>query len=116
MNKIGEYVRTKNGYIGKIITRQGGYGLRYELDINKEIQNNWKYGWIHEDNIKKHSFNKIDLIEDFDYVNGYLCRNINGKMCNFDLNMMEWTPLENIDIWDNILTHEQYENNCYRLE
>lgn len=39
--EVGEYVRTKSGFIGKIITRQGGYELRYKLDIDKEIQSNW---------------------------------------------------------------------------
>ena len=61
--KVGDYVRTKSGFIGKVIGRHGGYGLHYELDVNKEIQENLMNGIVREDNITKHSFNLIDLIE-----------------------------------------------------
>ena len=69
--EVGEYVRTKSGFIGKIVTRKGGYGLRYQLDIDKEIQDNWINGWVHEDNIVNHSKNKVELVEAGDYVNGW---------------------------------------------
>ena len=61
--KVGEYVRTKSGFIGKVIGRHGGYGLHYELDVNKEIQENLMNSIVREDYITKHSFNLIDLIE-----------------------------------------------------
>ena len=67
--KKGDYVRTKSGFIGKVIGRHGGYGLHYELDVNKEIQENLMNGIVREDNITKHSFNLIDLLE----VRRYSC-------------------------------------------
>ncbi len=60
--EVGDFVRTKSGFIGKVIARHGGYGLYYELNIKKEIQNNMMNGIVHEDNIVKHSKHIIDLI------------------------------------------------------
>ena len=63
MIKIGEYVKTKSGVVGKIIARHEGYGLLFEIDKDEEIQNNFKNRYITEDYITKHSLNLIDLIE-----------------------------------------------------
>ena len=64
--KVGEYVRTRDG-ICKL------------LEIDKEYM--WcgyvdKPFWLRLDNIVKHSFNIIDLIEEGDYVNGEKVSNI----------------------------------------
>lgn len=66
--------------------------------------------------IVKHSKNIIDLIEDGDYLNGYLVRKINGELCNFDLNNMKWIPLKNIDILENLVTHEQFKSIEYKIK
>lgn len=60
--QIGEYVRTYNGLIGKIvqITENGNYAIR--------IYNGAEY--VVRAVIVKHSKNKIDLIEIGDYANG----------------------------------------------
>ena len=42
--------------------------------------------------------------------------NFNNELCNFDLNTMEWTPLKDIDVYYNILTKEQYMQNCYKID
>ena len=52
--KVGEYIRTKQGEI-YIITDLEDYGLKIDEFYNQ---------------IKNHSFNIIDLIEEGDYVNG----------------------------------------------
>lgn len=110
--KVGEYVRDKEGNITKIINTLSLF-KDVELYLGED-------GYQYSDNaIVKHSFNIIDLIEEGDYVNGYYCRripNFGNKMCNFDLNTMEWTPLENIDIWYNVVTKEQFQSVEYRLE
>ena len=72
--KVGEYVRTKQGYIAKLlkIDREIGY-----LTFDKPI---WKSNYIPSETIRFESFNKIvknhsfrplDLIEKDDYVNSW---------------------------------------------
>lgn len=117
--EIGEYVRTKTGYVGKVMTRKGGYGLWYELDINKEIQDNIQIGWVHEDKIANHSKDIIDLVEVEDYVKTedefgiieiyYIDDNEMIQAIKEDL------ALNNFKL-KTILTKEQYERDCYRLE
>ena len=68
--QIGEYIRTEYGIIGKIlededITENGVYIDTTFLDDYADETNFVKY-----EDIKKHSFNIIDLIEERDYVNG----------------------------------------------
>lgn len=74
-----------------------------------------KSGILDRSCIVKHSKNIIDLIEYGDYLNGYLVRKINGELCNFDLNNMEWTLLKNIDIFESIVTKQQFENIEYKI-
>ena len=96
--KVGEYARTKGGCIFKV--------TEYWLNECKADRAN----------ILKHSPNIIDLIEEGDYVNGYICKrkpNFGNKMCNFDLNVIEWTPLDEIDIFYDIVTKEQFNRMKY---
>ena len=72
--KVGDYVRTKDGIIGKIESKNLiGYNdwiidTLYHND--DEIINDWTCG-IKEYNVIKSSPNIIDLIEVGDYVNGH---------------------------------------------
>lgn len=100
--KIGEYVRTKDGIIAKLIET-----MVYELSNGKTID-------FLED-IVKHSKQLIDLIEAGDFVNGeevIEIRKINEKIYL----MTDYCPQNYIknDI-KTILTKEQYENNCYKV-
>ena len=123
--KIGEYVRTKSGFIGKVIGRHGGYGLHYELDVNKEIQENFMNSIVHEDNIVKHSKNIIDLIEVGDIVE-YQVNSLSklkiGRVKSYRdaRSNKEYLGVEGFDITKiyikSILTHEQYNANCYKIE
>ena len=112
--EIGEYVRTKSGFIGKVITRHGGYGLHYELNIKKEIQNNMMNGIVREDNIVKHSKHIIDLIEVGDYVNGKYVKEINqyknGKSIIALIGIIDEQDIKTI------VTKEQFNLAEYRLE
>lgn len=85
--------------------------MSYNFQGDIEIPNSY----IEKTRIVKHSKNIIDLIEDGDYLNGYLVRKINGELCNFDLNNMEWTLLRNIDIFESIVTKEQFESIEYKI-
>lgn len=61
----------------------------------------------------------IDLIEEGDYVNGYPVKripNFDNVLCVFDLNIMEWIPLKDIDVLETIVTKEQFEEIGYKIE
>lgn len=70
--KVGEYIRTKYGIITKIVNTDEYcryFGERLEDTIYIVDNEKLKYRLNAED-IKKHSFNIVDLIEEGDYVNG----------------------------------------------
>lgn len=103
--EVGEYVRY-NGGIHKI-EQIGNTIFWVENGLAIEIEQN-------SFNQYKHSKNIIDLIEVGDYVNGdrvykitSACIYLKGKAPE-----NKHTP----KVIETILTHEQYENNCYRLE
>ena len=119
--EIGDYYRTKRGGIYRIKTMNTpetrrkkclGYVKRNILLIN---------GRHTLDDIVSHSKMPKDLVQDGDYVNGYLCRYITdintGKnfLCNFDMNEMRWIPLEDIDVFESIVTKEQFASMEYKF-
>lgn len=122
MNKleVGMYVKTKDGIIDKVI-----------IDYNGHCANpNCKYkhiscakNYYDEDDIKKASFNIIDLIEVGDYVNGKKIVDvgclINGprkgtKAIDYYITPSAVSYLENEDI-KSVITHEQIEQMEYRI-
>lgn len=122
--KVNEFVRTKDGLIAQIINiieenYQERGNILYELDkeVFDETEGYEEYSFYAlPDQFIKHSPNIIDLIEEGDFVNGYICKripNFDNKMCNFDLNLMQWIPLEDIDVWYNIVTKEQFDSRKY---
>ena len=115
--EVNEYVRTRAGHIYKI-TNIDENGLIY---WNK-IQCGWSEQQL-EDIIVKHSKQLIDLIEKDDYVNGRKVKHIamfEGFPDYPKLIFVDETHLipndtcENEDI-KTILTHEQFEANCYKV-
>ena len=109
---IGDYVRTFNGLIGKVVelTDSGNYAIR--------IYNGAEY--VVRAVIKNHSKNIIDLIEVGDYVNGYKVTDkylFAGEMPVIETegNDTNCKCLCEKDI-KTILTHEQYQANCYTVE
>lgn len=118
--KIGEFVRTKEGLIGKVIDKDDNYVFT-EQAINycysytgvQIIKNDYE----EIKNIKNHSKYIEDLVEAGDYVNGLKVLNVytpkdvwdtveiqvNDKHINFII------P----DQIETILTHEQFTQNCY---
>lgn len=95
--KVGEYIRTKKGKIFKY-----GKGRAY-LGKDNEIVN--------------HSFNIKDLIEEGDIVNRQIVVYIEGEGLVVERAeyIFPYILIEEMEIKE-ILTHEQYERNCYRLE
>ena len=123
--KVGEYVRTKQGYIAKlqeILVNVGSYF--FDRTIQKVCGDDWNA--ISENTLKKeivkHSFNILDLIEVGDYVNGWKVE-MKAKDCITG----KWYVSEDggDDYYDHvafneqiksILTKEQFEANAYKLE
>jgi len=124
--KDNEYVRTLQGTIAKI--EDSEFDVKYKIPTGKPIYRNWKedFGgsYVAYEDIVKHSFNIIDLIEVRDYVNGYMVIDIdrkNNKVCllmPFDENNLS---LSNI-VWkvikpkDKIVTKEQFKSIEYEVK
>ena len=120
--QVEEYIRTYDGIIGKIlededIAENGVYIDTTFLDDYADETNFVKYK-----DIKSHSFNLIDLIEEGDYVNGNeialeapnpdpLCDPIYGY---FDRYGELVGIIENEDI-KSIVTKEQFERMKYEV-
>ena len=107
MIRLGEYVRTTRGYIYKMQSKE-------DVDLLK-----WQDVMIGR--VKKHSKNIIDLIEVGDFVNKELISQWEDGtrvLRHNDVDGSDWL-LEDIierEGLKEILTHEQYEQNCYRVE
>ena len=110
--EVGEWVRINNDFrlialgIGKVIKiSQDTIYVKMNLDLPIALK---------IENITRHSFNLIDLIEVGDYVNGKYVEKINqykdGKSIIALIGIIDEKDIKSI------LTHEQYEQNCYTVE
>lgn len=119
--KVEEYVRTKNGLIGKVNKIElAGSGVRFGGEFLTDTIIQFNDGKVYERRVKtqqifKHSFNLIDLIEVGDYVNGEKVIEV-----HLDLGYVfvdKETELGTKTFCDyqieTILTHEQMEENQY---
>ncbi len=106
--ELGNYVRDEKGNIGKIINQKNDL-----LEIDNGLIT---YGTFHPEIIKA-SHNIMDLIEVGDYVNG-------SPVCLIKKDEKDntWIYTDSnykVGILENeietILTHEQFENNCYKI-
>lgn len=109
----GMYIRTKNGIIRKwdkydrlIIKWEERYNFKDNYDdLTFEV----------EKDIVNASYSIINLIQKGDYVNGLPVRFIEKDNQRIDIGQTEsYWWIYNNGIKD-ILTKEQYENNCYRI-
>ena len=124
--KVGEYVRTNKGKIFIFAWLENSDEKRYTNKVllgNGKIFENKFYYFDDGEEIVKHSKNIIDLIEVGDYVNGY-------KVISIDINApndcKECIELDRNNTYEyqwisrneikTILTHEQYQANCYTVE
>lgn len=112
MIEVNDYVRTKDGTIGKVI----------KVLSNRVFLNSLGYAVLIKD-IVKHSKQLIDLIEKDDYVNGRKVKHIamfEGFPDYPKLIFVDETHLIPDDTCENdeiktILTKEQMEANCYKV-
>lgn len=106
--KVGNYVRTKWGYICKIINinefREPSMKYGVEASYLKDIM------FIGEEEIIKSSPNIIDILQVGDYVNGcpVLHKENNELVCGLLLRYKE----ENIQ---NVVTKEQFSSMKYKI-
>ena len=66
----GMYIRTEDGYIGKCIDIDSDYFMFFDKPVYKNFSDTFDSCYLSNIDIKKASFNIIDLIEVGDYVNG----------------------------------------------
>lgn len=106
--EVGIYVRTKWGYICKIINindfREPSMKYGVEASYLKDIM------FIGDDDLLKASNNIIDLIEVGDYVNGY---EVTSKDQFLGFGNHDWYMLDN-EI-KSIVTKEQFESMSYKV-
>lgn len=129
--EIGEYVRTKNGLIGKVNEIEPkGSGTRFAGEYLSDTIIQFNDGKVYERRVKdnyivNHSKNIIDLIEVGDIVNEQrvLCLKKDNDDCINDIGT-SCIGIGDINIYigyneaniKTILTHEQYERNCYTVK
>ena len=66
----GMYIRTEDGYISKCIDIDSDNFMFFDKPVYKNFSDTFDSCYLSNINIKKASFNIIDLIEVGDYVNG----------------------------------------------
>lgn len=110
--KVGEFIRTDNGEIFKVLDVEKG-SVKIKSDYRE---------WIGICTIKIHSFNIIDLIEVGDYVNGYRVLDIMENMQTGTIHLEMTLDYNNPEIGDctiynkdikSIVTKEQFEHEKY---
>lgn len=107
---INEYVRTKTGKIDKVINNN--YYMPQYIECEKRI--------VEKKNIVNHSFNIEELLGKGDYVNGHqIVDEVYGEDDNdlyFEIeggyNQAKCIKENEIET---ILTKEQYERDCYKI-
>ena len=113
--EVGEYVRTKDGYIFKIVDIDNIF-----IYVDKEVryieETNTSIDYIKKSSVVKHSKNIIDLIEVGDIVfiedfSGYDFIYINDKEM---LEALKQDVKDGVRI-KSILTKELYKANCYTV-
>ena len=119
--KVGEYMRTKNGLIGKVNKIElKGSGVRFGGEFLTDEIIQFNDGKIYErrvkdKNITKYSKNIIDLIEVGDIV--FIQDVLNNDFVYIYDDEMLKAVREDIEEGlqiTKILTHQQFEQNCYK--
>lgn len=116
--KVGEYVRTKEGYLGKLIAINKQDYNYLVVDTKIEIRHDnypHTYLYLKNENIKNHSKDIIKLIEVGDYVNGMQIDSIDLK----ERKLFVAFGYDEIIIPENeivtIVTKEQFEKVMYKV-
>ena len=117
--KVGEYVKTKLGYIGKVIDIYEGHCFaKYHIEFQNKLKRKRQY--LSVKTILKHSSNIIDLIEVGDIVNGSKVidiaqTEIRAVYTEDMTQKLSLIPRTNKDI-KSIVTKEQFKTIEYKVE
>lgn len=117
---IGYYIRTKDGFIGKITEISSNEKLH--LFLKAIYTDNYKIDMVLEDEIIKSSSNIIDLIEVGDYVNGYLVTDVykpdGNKVFRIEIerDTLKGHIIDKSSQIKSIITKEQFESMEYKVE
>lgn len=116
--KEGMYVRTKDGFIDKVINDYKGCCDSPNCNC-KHVS--CEHNYYDEENIIKSSDNLIDLIEVGDYINGKRVYNISivDGLKYLDVEVEDYlsdTPFINADQIMSIVTKEQFDSMKYEVE
>ena len=118
--KVGEYIRTKSGLIGKVNKIElKGSGTRFAGEFITDTIIQFNDGKFYERRVKdkdivNHSKDLIDLIEVGDIVNGERILDITGDYIH--TNETDHNKFYLAKHIKTILTKEQYKANCYTVE
>lgn len=108
--EVGDYVRTENGIIDKV---DALYGM-----IENTVYLKQQSLWFNADYIVKHSKQLIDLIEcgDIVKIRTGLYSSFKYFVENEDDLLLLKEQVKQFWNIEKILTHEQFESNCYKIE
>lgn len=114
---VGEYIRTKNGYIAKIKGQAFNPAISdiFKLDVDYRDADDDLSCRIDPRNIKKHSFNVIDLIREMDLINKKIVIEVyrpEGTYVKF-IKLGDGSIITNDKEIKSILTKEQYSSMEY---
>lgn len=121
--EVGDYIRTKDGIIAKVT-----YSDCMMLDCDRDVFDLENLAMMEipteyiSEYVKKHSKNIIDLIEVGDIVETeIICSLETNGILHSIIDVSNKEHLEALKSNEDtkilsILTHEQYEKNCYKLE
>ena len=118
--KVGDYVRTKDGFIAKLIEIDDVY-YHFDDAVRTFFGERHCILWdtIIDNIIKKTSPNLIDLIEVGDYVNGYLVTTGNQGVGSIYIDKLDNHKLP-IKLYEkeikSIVTKEQFESMEYKIK
>lgn len=121
--EVGQFVRTKDGIIDKVIIDYNGHCANPNCEY-KHISCAKNY--YDEDKIVKASYNIIDILEVGDYVNGHKVTRIGGTYhgrkdraiyCDYQQNekTKKWIMIYDDEI-KSIVTKEQFEEMSYKIK
>lgn len=121
--KIGEYVRTREGYLGKLIAINEQDYNYLVVNTTREIRNDGfpaTYLYLKNEDIVKHSKKIIDLITEGDILKVYLPirqKTIIVKVDEYFEDSMILKGIQNKNVFlKAIVTHEQIENIEYKIQ
>lgn len=128
MIEIGEYVRTKEGYLGKLIAINKQDYNYLVIDTTKKIRNDEypaTYLYLRNEDIVKHFKDIKDLIGEEDILQ-YKINKLSGykigevKKYKDARSFEEYLGVEGFGLEQiiilNVLTKEQFNQNCYEVE